>query len=222
MSVHRWRPGPAAPSLVDGAVDVWRVELGDRRWESSADLSPAERHRAELLRKGATRERWCASRRALRSVLGRYLGDEGPLPAEFVLGPHGKPALPGAAPRIRFNLSHSDDLALVAVAAGLEVGIDVELVDPRRDVIALVPHALDHDAGAVVLAAPQGAREIAFYRAWVRREAIAKCGGEGLGGESSAAPIAVQPIELGARHVAALALAASTPVCPRYFTVAPT
>jgi 4'-phosphopantetheinyl transferase len=221
MSVDRWPPGPRAPLLSDGTVDVWRAELDAPGWESAAALSPAERDRAERLREGTTRRRWVASRHALRAVLGRYLGGDEELPGEFVFGPRGKPALPGDAPPIRFNLSHSVDLALVAVMAGSEVGIDVELVDSRRDVVALVPHALDRDSGAVVLAAPPAERVAAFYRAWVRREAIAKCSGEGLGGESSGVGIAVRSIELDAGHAAALAVDTTALVSPRYFTVAP-
>jgi 4'-phosphopantetheinyl transferase len=221
MSIDRWRPGPDAPLLSNRTVDVWRAELDAPCWASPSALSPAERDRAELLREGTTRRRWVASRQALRSVLLRYLGGDERLPGEFAFGPWGKPALPGSAPPIRFNLSHSGDLALVAVTARSEVGIDVELVDSRRDVVALVPHALDRDSGAAVLAAPPHERLAAFYQAWVRREAIAKCSGEGLGGESSGVGIAVTSIEIDIGHAAALAVATTASVSPRYFDIAP-
>jgi 4'-phosphopantetheinyl transferase len=220
MSPQR-QPGPTGtPATADGEVDVWWAELDDPGWQLADGLSDPERERAGSLREGVVRRRWIASRRALRSVLGRYLGGEGEVPSEFVLGPAGKPTLPAPQP-VQFNLSHSGALALVAVAAGLEVGIDLELIDRDRDVDALIPHALDGEGRALVDGAAPGERVVAFHRAWVRREAIAKCGGEGLTGAPSMTPVAVTPLEMGDDYVAALAVAAPTPVCPRLFTAVP-
>jgi phosphopantetheinyl transferase len=47
----------------------------------------------------------------------------------FTAGPHGKPSLTdraGPVESVRFNLAHSDDSALIAVARDREVGVDVE------------------------------------------------------------------------------------------------
>ena len=102
-------------------VEVWQVELaaGEAGW-AEALLSADERERAARLTRP---EPWIVARAALRTVLGARLG----VPAaevEFAAGPHGKPELPGA--RLRFNLSHSGERALIALADGVEVGVDVE------------------------------------------------------------------------------------------------
>ena len=157
----------------------------DPGWGSAGALPQPDRERAERLLEGPVRSRWCTSRRALRAVLGRYLSGEGGLPEEFAVGPHGKPALPGDEPALRFNLSHSEDLALIAVTARTEVGVDLERVNMARNVTSLATHGLDREAAAEVLATPPAERALAFYRAWVRHEAIAKCAGEGLGGATS-------------------------------------
>jgi 4'-phosphopantetheinyl transferase len=216
-----WRPGPTVAKAPTAGVDVWRVALDDPGWRSAGTLSPPEQERAERLLDGPVRSRWGASRRGLRAVLGRYL-DGGGLPEEFVLGPHGKPALPGPGPALRFNLSHSGDLALIAVVARREVGIDVERVDAARDVASLATHGLDREAAAAVLATPPAERALAFYRAWVRREAIGKCGGEGLGDGAPAEGVEVRWIEPADGFVAALAVAPEIPDATlRCFTVDP-
>lgn len=202
-----------------GVVDVWCVELDDPGWQPAEGLAPAERERAAGLRAGVTRRRWSASRLALRAVLARYRDDGVPGPVEFVLGPHGKPSLPSPGP-IRFNLSHSAGLALVAVAAEVEVGVDVERIDRGRDIDALIPLALDDEDAVAVRAAPPDRRAEVFHRAWVRREAIVKCGGQGLGGGLPTAPVTVSPIDLGDAYVAALAVAAPAPARPRLLDLA--
>ncbi len=65
----------------------------------------------------------------LRLLLARYL-DADPRELRFELGAHGKPALEGGAD-LRFNLSPSGELLLVAVATGMEVGVDVEVAPER-------------------------------------------------------------------------------------------
>jgi 4'-phosphopantetheinyl transferase len=215
-----WRRGPEAARPSSDGVDVWRVALDDPGWESAAKLSAPERERAGRLLEGPVRRRWSASRNALRAVLGRYLGGEDALPEEFALQPHGKPTLPGIEPALRFNLSHSEDLALIAVAARGEVGIDVERVDATRDVASLATHGLGREAAAKVLAAAPAERALVFYRAWVRHEAIAKCGGEGLGGGAAAEGIEVSAIEPVEGFVAALATERPQ-TAPRRFTIGP-
>jgi 4'-phosphopantetheinyl transferase len=213
-------PAVVAPLPPAGVVDVWRVELDDPGWQLVEDLAPAERERAAGLRAGATRRRWSAARLALRTVLARYRDGDATWPVEFVFGPHGKPSLPGPG-TIRFNLSHSGALALVAVTVQVEVGVDVERIDCGRDIDALIPLALDDEDAAAVRAASPDLRAEAFHRAWVRREAIVKCGGQGLGGRPPVVPVTASPIDLGGAYAAALAVAAPVPAQPRLLGLAP-
>lgn len=117
---------------------------------------------------------------ALREVLARYL-DEEPDAIELRAGEHGKPALADPSSPLRFNLSHSGDLALVAVTQGREVGVDIQKIKPRRNV--------------------------AFYKAWARREAIVKCAGTGLLAPPPPGPMAVQALDVASGFAAALAVA---------------
>lgn len=153
----------------------------------------------------AARERWVAARWALRGVLARYL-DEDPAEIELRLGAHGKPALAAPSASLRFNLSHSDDRALVAVAREREIGVDIERIAPRHDLAALAHRALEPAEAAEVIETPAGARLAAFHAAWTRREAVAKCLGTGLGAPQPSTAVAVSAIDVGPGFAAAIAV----------------
>jgi 4'-phosphopantetheinyl transferase len=146
-----------------------------------------------------------ASGQALRRVLAHYL-DEEPAAIELCRGEHGKPALADPTARLRFNLSHSGGLVLIAVAREREVGIDVERIDPRREVLRLSRRALDPAAAAAVRAARPADRAAVFHQAWARREALAKCHGVGLRTPLPATPAAVSTLDAGPGFAAALAV----------------
>src|SRR5204862_125320 len=73
---------------------------------------------------------------AIRKLGAREVG-RAPEELVFAVGPHGKPRLDDRDTAVRFNLSHSADLALIAIAGGVEVGIDVEEIRPRKDLGAV-------------------------------------------------------------------------------------
>lgn len=156
-------------------VHVWRVRTDVPC--DAASLDASERARAARLLREEDRLRFTAAHVALRALLGRVLGTE-PGEVRFVEGPHGKPSLASGGP-IRFNLSHSGDLALVAVASGRELGVDLE----RHGPVAIEDLAARYfsEAEARALAAlPPDARRPAFFRCWSRKEAFLKACGSGM------------------------------------------
>lgn len=145
----------------------------------------------------------------LRQVLATYLGGD-PEQIQLERGEHGKPRLAETDRRLEFNLSHSGELALVAVSAELEVGIDVEWVRGDRDAVALAERALSAADVAAVRAASDEERAAAFHQRWARHEARLKCLGIGLsqGNQEGAEPIAVADLEIDPGYAAAVAVAA--------------
>jgi 4'-phosphopantetheinyl transferase len=150
-----------------------------------------------------------ASRIRLWEVLARY-GADG---AGIELGPHGKPALPGGP---RFNASHTGTLLVVAVSADREVGVDVEAERPRENVLGLAERWLDADAAMALAYAPEAERQERFHRLWVRREAVGKCFGTGLGHPAPDGPVTVLDATLGPGLPCALAAAGDAPVAARW------
>jgi 4'-phosphopantetheinyl transferase len=213
-----WAAGPEDPPLPAGEVHVWRIDLEPPDPPSAALLPKPERQRAERRRDALAAARWTASRWALRTLLSRYLGE---MPGAIALteGPHGKPELAGAPERLAFNVSHSSGLALAAFTIGREIGVDVEAIDPDRDVLALAERALDAQMAAAVRATAPQDRAVAFYEAWARHEARLKCAGGGLGDPPPADdPIEVSLLDVGAGYAAALAISGGEPVPVRRFS----
>jgi 4'-phosphopantetheinyl transferase len=163
--------------VIDG-VHIWRAALDEAGWPDPGRLPTPERERAASFLREEPGRRWVAARWVLRRVLEGYLGEPA---AEIALelDDNGKPRLRNGD-GIEFNLSHSNGLALVAVAAGREVGVDVELIEPGRDLVALAERAFDPDDVAAVRAVSELERPAVFYAAWTRHEARLKCLGTGL------------------------------------------
>lgn len=173
------------------------------------------------MRQAGVRRRWVAARWALRGVLGRYLEQE-PAEIELRAGNRGKPVLADPGASLRFNLSHSGGLALIAVVRGREVGVDVERIVARRNLLALARRALSPEEAARVEAARVEARLAAFHAAWTRHEAVAKCFGTGLAAPLPEAAVTVQDLEAGAGFAAAIAVTGDAVPPLRHFPIEPT
>lgn len=173
------------PSLlpVPDGVDLWWIGL-DALPIAMARLAEwlqaDEQRRAAKFRRGIDRRRFVAGRGLLRAILARYNGVE-PGALRFVYGLHGKSALAFSAQPapIHFNLAHTDNLALLAVALR-PVGVDVEMVRPLPDLDELIAHYFAPSEQQALSALDGAARLAAFYRVWTRKEAWLKLGGEGL------------------------------------------
>jgi 4'-phosphopantetheinyl transferase len=153
-------------------------------------------------------QRRATARRALAAILADYLGGEG-AGVDLSAGEDGKPRLAAAPERLSFNLSHSGDLALVAIApGGVEVGVDVERLRPRRDLVRLAERWLPAADATVVGGVAEAEREAAFYAAWTRHEARVKCAGTGLAGPPPGAEVTAYQLPIDAGYAAAVAIEA--------------
>jgi 4'-phosphopantetheinyl transferase len=159
-----------------------------------------------------------ASGPVLRRVLGRYL-DAAPEEIELRLGRYGKPALADPTIPLRFNLSHSGGAGLIAIAGEHDVGVDIERIAPRRNLLRLAGRALGADAMAALRATPPSRRSLAFHEAWARHEATVKCLGVGLRRPLPAAAVTVSPLDAGPGFAAALAVAGESTPPLRHFAL---
>jgi 4'-phosphopantetheinyl transferase len=192
-------------AVIEG-IHIWRAALDEDGWPGPDQLPDPERERYETFLREQPARRWLASRWALRRVLGDYL-DVAPAAVELEVGEHGKPQLAREA-RLEFSLSHSEGLALIAVA-GRPVGIDVEAIRPGRDLRGPAERVLPAADVAALDAASPGERTAVFYRAWAQHEARLKCLGTGLGGPPTAARVALKDLDVPSGYAAAVAVAAA-------------
>ncbi len=179
-----WAPPPSRPRVTEAEVHVWRVslDLPSARVERLAQaMSEDERARAGRFFFERDRRRFVVGRGTLRAILGRYLGLP-PGDLAFSYSPHGKPVLsPGAdGPPLCFNLSHAAGLALVAVARGREVGVDLERVREDFATGEIARRFFSPAEVAALEALPPEGQCAAFFNCWTRKEAYIKARGEGL------------------------------------------
>ncbi|MEO6445129.1 MAG: 4'-phosphopantetheinyl transferase superfamily protein [Gemmatimonadaceae bacterium] len=168
---------------MDG-VRLWSVELlqpADVVEQLVERLSLDERRRALALRRAPERRRFVVARAMLRSILAECTGIAGE-DLTFSYGTNGKPSLdlPGPFDPPFFNVSHSRDLALVAVSPAHEVGVDVEWVAGSSAIENIVRRYFSHPERTKLDAAPDAVRRRIFFRIWVRKEAYLKGRGEGI------------------------------------------
>jgi 4'-phosphopantetheinyl transferase len=177
------RPTFSGPPLGGPEVHLWRTALSvptARMAVLYATLSAEEQDRAGRFRLEHSRQAFVAAHGALRAILGRYL-EASPQTIQFRCNSHGKPEL--AAPEqawLRFSLAHSGNLALCAVTAGREVGVDVEKIRPVDDLDKLVARFFAPGERAAFESLPPAQRLPAFFAGWTRKEAYIKAWGLGL------------------------------------------
>ncbi len=145
-------------------VDVWIAQLQPA---FVAACTAEDRDRAARFASPAAAEHWLASRGILRTILAAEVGAT----IDFEEGLHGKPQVAGH-PEVHFNLSHSGDVAAVAVAA-VAVGIDIEAPRRLRNRTAL---------GRRLLGPDWSGSDDELLKHWTRVEALLKAEGTGIGG----------------------------------------
>ena len=177
MQIHRLNPADQLskpPLLAAGQIHLWTLHLNQNPGEDL--LSADERQRAERFKFDLHRRRYVARRTLMRKILSGYTG----IPANelvFTYNPYDKPLLPDGPV---FNLSHSEDLALLAVTVSGALGVDVERVKPLDDLVDLARMNFTEAEMRAFENATSDKRLLVFYDYWTRKEAILKAMGTGL------------------------------------------
>jgi 4'-phosphopantetheinyl transferase len=175
-----WSDPPEKPVLQSGAVHVWRIQLDqppevvENFWRT---LDEAERTRAGRFHFAKHRQNFVVGRGVLRLLLGRYL-EIGPEQVRFEYGAQGKPAL--SAGSLRFNASHSGEMALYAFVNDCDVGIDVEFIKGDFETEAIAERFFSTSEIEALRVLPVTEKPAGFFRCWTRKEAYIKAIGSGL------------------------------------------
>jgi 4'-phosphopantetheinyl transferase len=178
----------AVPPLSPGAIHLWEIDLDHFIFNDV--LSEDERARAAKFRFDHDRKRFKSGRTALRLLLAGYL-KANPEKIEFSYGPAGKPAVNGAT--VSFNLAHSGPQALLAIAFGQQIGVDVELIRELPDLASLAQYSFSPGEFQRWQSLPEDQKVRAFYRCWTRKEAYLKAIGEGIAHRLQKFEVAFEP-----------------------------
>lgn len=161
-------------------VHIWRIPLNrddPEAWIKS--LSDRERQKANQFAFAEDRARYLVAHGYCRLILSRYLRVKASQ-IEFGETEKGKPiVLNPIDPPVHFNLTHSKELALVAISTH-PVGIDTEYLNPTLDFDEMAPHIMSPQEWEIFQQLPQPQKMNAFYCCWTRKEAYVKALGKGL------------------------------------------
>ena len=173
-----------APALRRESVHVWCVALvppSDVIVQLAATLSDEERDRADRFQFSHLRQSFIAARGTLRLLLAQYLHME-PGQIQFEYTPTGKPFLSRKTniPNISFNLSHSNGLALYAIAKNRLIGIDIEYMRPIADFEQVSATTFSAFENNQLQSIADHHKTQAFFNCWTRKEAFIKAIGDGM------------------------------------------
>ncbi len=170
-------PPACQPLRAPFDTQLWLIDLRQPDTGHEQVLSVHEQARAARFRFERDARRYRVSHLALRHLLASALGC---LPSAVVMesGPHGKPHLRGSG--YHFNLSHSDDWALIALHPHHPIGVDLECGHPISDWATLAQQNYTPSENEALRALPADEQALGFLRCWTRKEACLKALGSGL------------------------------------------
>ncbi len=177
-----WRLPDDDLTLSARDVHVWRAPLSaseTRLADFHAILAADELARAARFRNPLHGDQYTVGRGILRILLGRYLNRQ-PQDIRFSYTHYGKPFIEDASETLRFNLSHSQDLALYAFTHQREIGIDIEYLRPVSSRDQIAEQFFSPNEIKALRNLPANQQDIGFFNCWTRKEAYIKAHGEGL------------------------------------------
>ena len=196
-AAHHWSENPDF-KLEPGVIDIWLCQA--KTVQESANyfstiLSAEEQARAQRFTFDIHRERFIISHGFKRSILASYL-NIAPTRIQFQLGDKGKPSLLETGDdrqALTFNLSHTEDLTLLAITRGREVGIDVEYMNRKVDWQSISQRFFTKPEQQALFSLMKESQKAAFFQLWTRKEAYMKVLGSGLSLPPTAFTLTVSP-----------------------------
>ena len=201
---NRWMTEPAAAwiTVTDithassppaHALDFWFLDLDNAPDAVTSVLDDKERERAARFVTPLDAARSAAARGYLRTLLAASL-DRTPQDIEFVYGEWGKLSLPTTSDQsVAFNLAHSRNKAVVAIAQADGVGVDIEAIRPIDDWRDLAERTFAPGERRSLFALPEAIQLDGFFATWTRKEAIIKFWGQGLSTDLEAFEVTADP-----------------------------
>lgn len=176
-----WVTPHSMPQLTPHQPHIWCVPLQAEQeqlqqwWRL---LSPDEQKKAERYRFEKNTRQYIQARGILRQLLGEYL-DCSPDSIEFGYNTYDKPTLQPEN-KLKFNVSHSGEMALLAFNWEDEIGVDIEDSTREIEIDVVAKHFFSPNEVNTLMALPLSEQQITFFNCWTRKEAIIKALGTGL------------------------------------------
>jgi len=172
--------------LTDNQIHIWKIDINypkvDLEYLYKDILSNDEKVRVDRLRSEKDKIRFIVSRGLLRKSLSSYLNAP-PSEIAFTYNKYGKPSVNSKynLENIKFNVSHSKNLAVYAITKNREVGIDLEYIRKVNKADKIVGRFFTEEESEFYYSQPDDKKELAFFTLWTRKEAYSKARGMGIG-----------------------------------------
>lgn len=165
-------------TLNEARIDLWQFYLEDESSHSYQILDSEEQARADRFYFARHKRRFANARATMRTILARYLNTS-PERLEFTYNAYGKPELVHNSQKLQFNISHSEDLAMLAVGKSYPMGVDVEYYSARP--YEGIANSLFSEPELIEFRkVPQALKAAVFFHVWAQKEAFIKACGLGL------------------------------------------
>ena len=180
----KWQGLPQNFELNPHHISLWRLSLKAGSFSQlpfAAILSLEEKKRAHRYHFEQDRICFAYFRGCLRILLGQYLNRR-PESLEILENAFGKPLLKllSGEPAIFFNLSHSENVGVLALNPQSEVGVDVEKLQERTDGEGIAKRYFSPAEQKFLNQCPPSERQKTFFQLWTRKEAYLKALGKGF------------------------------------------
>lgn len=165
--------------LLRNQIDIWQFPL-NKLWENALTiLNSTEQKRAAKFYFDKHRNRFIAAHAFLRTIISRYLKNKNPSSLEFSENKYGKPQLNNNQQNLEFNLSHSDDIGLLAIGKQNPLGVDVECFS-EREYLNLAEYMFSPTELEAIKNIKPNMQPLVFFNIWAQKEAFIKACGMGL------------------------------------------
>lgn len=176
-----WKSPPEELSISSGMVHLWSVDLSAPPAPISfyaSLLSSDEQQRADRFYFQKHKDQFIVGRGLLRELIGKY-AKVNPRNITFSYNQFGKPGFEQQA-ELKFNLSHSNGLAIIGFTIQMEIGLDLEKIDPAINVRQIARHFFAANEQKQIQELPADQQAAAFFKCWTSKEAFIKAHGQGL------------------------------------------
>ncbi len=169
-------------------VDIWYFPL--TMSIPAAFLNYDEKKRAQSFYLIKHQRRFIVTRTMLRLIIAKYLNIKHNQ-IDFAYNKYGKPYI-NNYPQLTFNVSHSENLAMIAIGRHYELGIDLETLSTRH-FLGIAKKMFSNHEGEELQKQPQDLQQLAFFNIWVQKEAYIKACGIGLSYPTKTFTVPVMP-----------------------------
>ena len=182
--MNNWYAQDSFSELGDNDIHIWLnyLNVHEARIKHLYPLlSNNEKERSERFKFYKHRKAFIASHGFLHTALAYYIeANAGEI--EFTQAELGKPSLitEQNSAGIQFNLSHSNNMAILAVCKQHSVGIDIEYAERKVNWHGLSKRFFTSSEQEELKKLTEESQKEAFFQIWTRKEAHMKVTGKGL------------------------------------------